>query len=240
MALTFCTNADKLALKNAIQENFTKLKDQQTLVLTQNANLVQNLMNLYINNTTNTGLLVKHEKVKSLYTNNVEPMLNSIAQSENTVGVVISKAQKMMTSNCYFLRQGVEFQLNNQCRENLGIIHANMWYLSVVYVILLILTVMLVLYARQNNKDAMHIYDVVMVREELRDEFSKIENYSFYGRDDDDRDADFKPQSPVIESDREYDNDDNDEDNKEQNVQNDDEAMDPVDDNQKVDGADDE
>lgn len=49
-------------------------------------------MNLYINNTTNTGLLVKHEKVKSLYTNNVEPMLNSIAQSENTVGVVISKA----------------------------------------------------------------------------------------------------------------------------------------------------
>lgn len=27
MALTFCTNADKLALKNAIQENFTKLKD---------------------------------------------------------------------------------------------------------------------------------------------------------------------------------------------------------------------
>lgn len=84
-----------------------------------------------------------------------------------------------------------------------------------------------------------------MVREELRDEFSKIENYSFQGRDEEDRDGDFKDQlDPIddVNSDQEN-NDGNENDNDDENNQNENEnenengEVDPVDDNQNVEGG---
>lgn len=78
---------------------------------------------------------------------------------------------------------------------------------------MLVLTFLLVLYARQNNKDAMHIYDVVMVREELRDEFSKIENYSFYGRDDNQEYEDGENQLEQVNEENEENNEENEENN---------------------------
>lgn len=86
-----------------------------------------------MNNTDNTGLLVEHGKVKGLYENNVVPMLNSVSQETNTnVGVLISKAHKMMTSDCNFIRKAIDYYLNSYCRHNLRVLNANIWYLSVV------------------------------------------------------------------------------------------------------------
>jgi len=104
------------------------LKNYYEQIKLTNDVLVKNLENLYMNNTDNTGLLVEHTKVKSLYENNVLPMLNATTQSADAnVGVMISRAHKMMTSNCNFIRKAFDYYLNSYCRHNLRVLNANVW-----------------------------------------------------------------------------------------------------------------